>query len=397
MSARAPGVLFILNALAIGGAERQVVTLLNHLDTRRLRLHLAYLKRSEALLPQIDAKRLDGLFCCDVTSKLSVSAVRRLRRFVAANEIDLIVATNLYSTLYGALVRVTSARPVALASVFHTTLMRSAKQRLAMSLYRHVIARCDRLLYVCENQRRFWQSRGLRARSDAVIHNGIDTEYFRDAFDVEAKRAVRARFGFTADDYVIGLCAALRPEKAHGDLLDAIAALRARGLPAKGLLIGDGPQRRSVERAIASLGLAGHVRITGFQCDVRPFIAACDVMSLVSHAVETFSLAALESMACGKPLVMSNIGGADEQITHGRHGFIYPPGDIAALTECLASLASEERRATMGPEAAERVRRAFTHNRMIASFEDHFEALVCGGHKPTPAIIAPSREISPRG
>ncbi|MGH8308298.1 MAG: glycosyltransferase family 4 protein [Steroidobacteraceae bacterium] len=396
MSERAPGVLFILNALAIGGAERQVVTLVNHLDTRRFRLHLAYLKRSEALLPQIDANRLDGLFCCDVTSKLSVSAVRRLRRFVAARDIELIVATNLYPTLYGALVRATSARPVALASVFHTTLMPSAKQRFAMSFYRRVIARCDRLLYVCENQRRFWQSRGLRARSDAVVHNGIDTEYFCDVFDADAKRAIRARFGFTAKDYVVGLCAALRPEKAHGDLLHAIAALRERGVPAKGLLIGDGPERAGIERAVVSLGLADHVRITGFQSDVRPFIAACNVMSLVSHAIETFSLAALESMACGKPLAMSDLGGADEQITHGRHGFLYPPGDIPALTECLASLASEERRATMGAAAAARVRRAFTLDRMIAGFEDHFEALVRGGH-PAPATMVPPREISPPG
>src|SRR5207237_6523016 len=65
-------------------------------------------------------------------------------------------------------------------------------------------------------------------------------------------------FGFGPQDYVIGLCAALRPEKAHGDLLTAVAKLRARGVPAKALLIGDGPQRQGLEQTIRQLGLGEH-------------------------------------------------------------------------------------------------------------------------------------------
>src|SRR6185295_14081407 len=214
----------------------------------------------------------------------------------------LIVCTNTHSLLYGYLLRRLSRRPLKLLAVFHTTVLRSAKQRLQMQLYRRLFTRCDLLVYVCENQRLYWRKGGLLA-ADAVIHNGIDVEFFSDGFSTEQKRATRAQLGFAPDDYVVGLCSALRPEKSHGDLLHAVARLRALGVRAKALLIGDGPERPAIERLARELRVSDHVRITGIQSDVQPFIACCDVMTLVSHSIETFSLAALESMALRKPLV----------------------------------------------------------------------------------------------
>ena len=395
MNAQRPGVLFIVNSLAVGGAERQVVTLVNGLDTRRFRPCLAYLKPFEALLPEVDAQRLDALACVEVSAKLDPRALWRLRRLVDARAIDLIVSTNTYSTLYGALVRAASVRSPKLAAVFHTTALRTAKQRIGMGFYRHVFAQCDRLLYVCESQRDFWRARGLRARSDAVVHNGIDTRHFRDALTADEKAALRRKLGFAPDDYIVGLCAALRPEKAHADLLQAVAALRGCGVRARALLIGDGPERAAVENAAASLGIAEHVHITGLQADVRPFMAVCDVMTLVSHAIETFSLAALESMACAKPLVMTDIGGAREQIAHGTHGFLYDPGDVAALAGHLATLVRKELRDAMGAAAAERVRRCFTLERMVTGFERHFDELLGSDAAMLPSSRA--REVSPGG
>jgi glycosyltransferase involved in cell wall biosynthesis len=310
-----------------------------------------------------------------VAKKLDLAALRRLAAMVEARGIDTVVATNTYATLYAVLLRALTSRPLRIVAVYHTTALHTRKQRLAMAVCRHAFSRCDLLIYVCENQRRFWRARGLRARADAVVHNGIDTRHFRDTLDADEKQALRRRLGFESHDYVIGLCAALRPEKAHEDLLKAVAALRARGLPARALLIGDGPRRQAIERTAAGLGIAEHVRITGFQSDVRPYIAVCDVVTLVSHAIETFSLAALEAMACGKPLVMTDIGGASEQIVHGVHGWLYRPGDIEALTTHLASLADARQRSEMGAAAAERVRASFTVERMVAAFERHLAAL----------------------
>lgn len=374
---RPPGLLFIVNSLELGGAEKQVVTLLNHLPPGRFRLHLAYLKRSERLLPQLDTSRLDALVCCDIDRGVERRAVRQLRDLIETHQIDALVCTNTYSMLYGFLARRAArrARPK-LATVFHTTLLRTLKEKAQMLLYTRLFKRSDLLVYVCENQRDYWRDRGLRAAADAVVHNGIDVDYFSDLQTPQQKLEMRRGLGFSPEDYVIGLCSSLRPEKAHGDLLQAITRLRSQGTPAKGLFIGDGAERPAVEAQATALGLRDHVVITGLQRDVRPYIGCCDVMTLVSHSIETFSLAALESMALGKPLVMSDIGGASEQVLHGQTGFLFEPGDIDALSTHLQSLASQTLRSRMGSAAQRRVRQLFTVDTMTTGFTEQMVRLV---------------------
>jgi glycosyltransferase involved in cell wall biosynthesis len=372
-----PGLLFIVNSLGVGGAEKQVITLLNHLPRNRFRLHLAYLKRIENQLPLLDTSRLDTLVCCDVKRGIERHAVRQLGEIIETQQIDALVCTNTYSMLYGFLARRAArrARPK-LATVFHTTLLRTLKEQVQMLLYTRLFKRSDLLVYVCENQRDYWRDRGLRAAADAVVHNGIDVEYFSDLQTPQQKLEMRRSLGFSPDDYVIGLCSYMRPEKAHGDLLQAIARLRSQGTPAKGLFIGDGPERPAIEAQVTALGLREHIVITGLQRDVRPYIGCCDVMTLVSHAVETFSLAALESMALGKPLVMSDIGGASEQVLHGQTGFLFEPGDIDALTTHLQSLASQTLQSRMGSAAQRRVRQLFTVDTMTTGFTEQMVRLV---------------------
>jgi glycosyltransferase involved in cell wall biosynthesis len=381
LRSQAPGLLFIVNSLATGGAEKQVVTLLNHLDTGRFRLHLAYLKRNGALLRHLRGDRLDEVLCCDVSHKIDRNAVRRLRALIAARRIDALICTNPYSMLYGHLARDARAAP-RLAAVFHSTVLHSLKEKLQMVLYTRLFNRCDLLIYVCQSQRRFWRNHGLHPR-DTVIYNGVDVDFFTDRYTAEEKRSTRAALALGSDDYVVGLCSALRPEKAPVDLLRAIANLRRQGIPAKALFIGDGPERPRVERASDMLGLREHTRITGLQEDVRPFAACCDVMTLVSRSVETFSLAALEAMALGKPMVLSNTGGAAELVVPGEHGFLFEPGDTEALTMHLRALASPSLRERLGAAASRRVRELFTVEAMTAGFSDRIEDLI--GRSAAPA------------
>lgn len=376
-----PGVLFIVNSLETGGAEKQVVTLLNHLDGSRFRLHLAYLKRNEKLLPELRQERLATVLCCDVARRIDRAAIRRLRELIAAAGIDVIVCTNPYATLYGRLAMPGGSAQPKLVTVFHTTVLRSIKERAQMLLYRRLFNRADLLIYVCESQRAHWRANGLSPAADEVIYNGIDTTHYTDRRTSGELRAFRRSLGCDEEDYLIGLCSVFRPEKAHGDLLAALSRLRSEGLPAKGLLIGDGPQRGAIERAISRLGLDGHVVITGLREDVRPFIAACDVMTLVSHSVEAFSLAALESMSLGKPMVMSNVGGAAELVVHGEHGFLFAPADIDALTMHLRTLLSQRPlREQLGAAAARRVRERFTVQAMSDRFADCIGGLVEDSH-----------------
>lgn len=375
MSSGKINVLCLVSSLCVGGAEKHTVTLANLLDPHTFDVHLGYLKPVEALKSQVREGLAQRTFCLHVRRRIDRAAVSRLREFIDHNGIDVIVATNEYPALYALMARRGCKCVPRLIEVFHTTQYLRLKSKLQMLLYRPVFKRCDLLVYVSEKQRDYWRSKGLAGKADIVIHNGVDLERFRDRSDTSQREALRAQCGFSADDLLIGICAALRPEKAHRDLLQALARLRARGVAAKVLMVGDGPERADIERTIAALNLGGCAFITGFKDDVRPYLAICDLIVLASHAIETFSIAALEAMAMGKPLVLTRIGGAEEQVISGENGFLYEPGDIDALTDRLAALQSSSTRERMGAASRERVESLFSERRMTQQFEHEIQVL----------------------
>ena len=386
-------VLFLVNSLCVGGAEKHVVSLVNGLNAGRHRLALTALKRDEALLPQIGPHRLaDGLVCLEVERGLSWAAVRRLAHQLDEQRTDVLVCTNMYALLYGWLARTLSHRGtrVRLVEVFHSTLPESRKEARHMVLYRHLVRRADMLVFVCQAQADHWHVHGLRARQDVVIHNGIDTARFSDSWSPEDKRRLRAEQGFAETDLVVGLCGVMRPEKAHGDFLRALAQVvqepetARKGQRVCGWLIGDGPLRAALERDIDALGLRERVRISGFVQDVRPLVAACDAMAITS-TTETFSLAALEAMAMGKPLLMTDVGGAREQVRHGHSGWLVPVGDVPALADGLAQWQDSALRLAMGRQAQADVRASFDLATMVRGFERHFGALM----QPSHPVLAP--------
>src|SRR5262249_40185267 len=102
--------------------------------------------------------------------------------------------------------------------------------------------------------------------------------------------------------------------------------------------------------------------------DVRPYVAACDVMALCS-LTETFSMAAIEAMALGRPVVHSDVGGAAEMITPGKTGFLFPVGDTDALVDRLAILAHGAVSRRMGREARATVEALFSEETMVDRYE----------------------------
>lgn len=372
--------LFIVSSLCVGGAEMHALTLAARLDPARYRVSLAYLKDEAPLLARLAHPSLDSeVFCCGVGRKLDMAAVAMLAAHIRRRGIDIVVCANAYSLLYGWLARLRSGCRPRMVEVFHTTQLDTFKDHLQMMVYRPLIGISDMLVYVSENQRRFWRTRYLRARRDATIRNGIDTAWFADRYSAEDKARLRREWGMEGKSYLVGLCAAMRPEKAHGDLLEALVRVRAAGVDAGVVFIGDGPERRRIEARIQALGLAPHVRITGYMADVRPALAACDAIALVSHAVEAFSIAALEAMALGKPLIMSRVGGADEQVEHGVQGYLFPPRDIDQLAGHILALAHSGNGTDMGRRARARVEDSFTVERMLASYHALFDGLAGAG------------------
>ena len=150
-----------------------------------------------------------------------------------------------------------------------------------------------------------------------------------------------------------------------------------RGVGHRLVLVGDGPMRAHIEACRHRLRLDGAVVLAGLQSDVRPFIAACDIMALTSDS-ETFPIATLESMALERALVASDVGGMREQVEHGANGLLYAAGDVPALAAALRRLADPLLRARLGQGALATVRSRFDLHAMLARYEALFARLQRG-------------------
>lgn len=372
-------VLFVMGSLVHGGAERQSITVMNRLAERGHECHAAYVKNDPSQLERI---RLGGdatVQCLEARRFLDGRAVDALGRLLRRIRPSVIVAANGFALMYASLANGREGLHVPVTVTFHTTQVLGAREQAKSLIDRFFFWRSQCAVFVCERQRRYWLRRGLLSRRNEVIYNGVDTKHFRDSQSADERRALRASMGFSDDDYVIGLSAVLRPEKNHGQLVDAIARLRQGGLPARALMIGDGPERSVVEARALELGLQDDIKISGFKSDVRPCVSLCDVMVLCSRS-ETFSLAALEAMAMNRPVVHADLGGAAEMITPGHNGFLFPVGDTTALTDRLQSLANRRLASAMGMNARRTVEERFSEAAMIDSYERLLDN-VCRAHR----------------
>ena len=362
--------LFITGSLVHGGAERHTITLANKLAERGHECHAAYVKDDPSQLARL--RGAASVRCLHATRYLDLGALQDLAALMVRVRPTSIIAVNQYALLYASIARrwagLTGANRTPLTITWHSTFVRSAKERFQMLYYRPLFWNADCLVFVCEAQRRHWQARMVRSRRNEVIYNGVDTAHW-NPLSAEERRRLRGALGFSDDDYVIGLSAVLRPEKNHLQLVEAVAMLRRRGVRARALMIGDGPMRGEIEERARRLGVAADIVITGFQQEVRPFVAACDTAVLTSFT-EAFSLAAIEAMAMAKPVVHSEVGGAAEMIRPGREGFLYPIGDTGALVERLAVLGDAAMRGRMGARARETVEAQFSEQAMVDRYEN---------------------------
>jgi len=360
---------FVTGSLVHGGAERHTITLANRLAERGHECHAAYVKNDPSQLERLTGAA--SVQCLDAQRYLDFQALNNLAGLFRKIRPAVILAANQYALLYAALARRRAGVAAPLVATFHTTVPASAKEWLQMLYYRPFFWGADCLVFVCDAQRRYWNARRLSSRRDEVIYNGVDLEHWAPRPAAE-RSMIRRVLGLEAGELLVGICAVLRPEKNHLQLIDAIARLRARAIPARALLIGDGPQRARIEARALSLGVAAEVHVTGYQQDVRPLIGACDAMALCSTAVETFSLAALEAMALARPVVHAELGGAADMIRPGRDGYLFPVGDTAALVERLAALERPEARGRMGAAARETVEARFSERAMVDRYEATF-------------------------
>jgi glycosyltransferase involved in cell wall biosynthesis len=361
--------LFVTSSLTYGGAENHTITLMNRLADRGHECHAAYIKGDHSLLNRVRLRSASAVRCLAAERFLDTTALAELAALVANVQPSVIVSANPYALLYAVLAKnLARARP-RMVVTYHSTRLLGAKDHIQMLCYRPLFWTADCAIFVCERQRRHWLRRGVLAKRNVVIYNGVDIDQFTDETTSEQRAGARGSLGFADSDFVIGAVGGLREEKNQVQLIDAVHRLRSLGLPARALLIGDGPMRAQIEARAREIGVAQHVAITGFASDVRPWVTACDVVAVCS-TTEAMSLAALEAMALCRPVLHSDVGSAAEIIEPVHDGFLFPVNDTAAIVACLTQLVDASVRRAVGARARAVVERRFSERTMIGRYEN---------------------------
>lgn len=192
----------------------------------------------------------------------------------------------------------------------------------------------------------------------------------------EAAAKVRAQYSGTDEALLVHL-SNFRPVKRVQDVIRIFARVCSR-VPARLLMIGDGPERSSAEWLAKSLKVSDRIHFVGKHDRVSQLLPAADLMLMPSE-MESFGLAALEAMACEVPTIGTNVGGVPELIQNGVTGMLFPVGDVDAMGDAAAELLRDPTRLReMAKAGRAEAQRTYCASRVIPKYEAFYASTLRG-------------------
>lgn len=367
-------VMHLTYRFGVGGMEVGIAKLVNGLDPSRVVSSICSSVPEDSLKERL---RPDiSLFELNRRSGNDPAFVSHLYRLFR-RERPHVVHTHRWGTLFEGML---AARLAGVPYVVHGEHGTLETRRHNAWVQRHLWRRVDRLLSVsfrlAEGMAR---EIGFPLGRITVIRNGLDLERFRPAVD---KAAAKQRLGIPSDQLVIGTVGRTVPVKDHPTFLRALAHLRSAGKKFAAVIAGTGPAFQDTVRLAASLNLP-EVQLLGNRDDVDAVLASFDIFVLSSRS-EGLSNTIQEAMACGLPVVATNVGGADELVVEGQTGILTPANDHEALAHAIATIVDDETlRASFGRAGRDRALAQFGIERMIRDYEEMYLGLGA----PTAAAI----------
>lgn len=380
-SSRPPTALLLISDLEYGGAQRQVIELANNMDPERFEVHVCSLAEYVPLAEGL-RDRESRLHIIRKAHKFDFTVVPRLARLMRQLKVDVVHTFLFDAEFFGRLAgRLAGVRAI----------IGSERNCHYVPLKRHLRAyrltrSCNDLIIANSNAGAAFNSRTFQVPSAKyrVVHNGVDTNRFqpRDA------TALREELQIPADCRVVGMFASFKPQKNHPFLLRAARTVLNRIPNVRFLFIGDElykgmsnsvPYKKEVEALVDQLDLRSSCLFLGNRADVENCYPVCDATVLPSLSEGTPNVA-LESMACGVPVVASDVSDNAQIIPDGEAGYIVPLHNETLLAERILHLLEDEpRRMQMATRARDWVLAHFSSsnlaNKTAAVYEEALKLL----------------------
>jgi glycosyltransferase involved in cell wall biosynthesis len=364
----------VISGLNVGGAETMLTRLVEWTDREKFLPEVISLTDAGALSGRIMASGIPVHALGMRRGVPDPAGILRLAQRFRQNPPD-IVQTWLY---HGDLIGGLAARLAGIKNIFwciqNSDLSVQGSRRTTIATAK-LCARLSRsvpqkIVCVSERAKAIHVSLGYDASRFVLIPNGADTDLFHP--NAEARAQCRTEWGIPETTPVIGMAARYDPQKDYPTFLAAAALLKADHPEVRFVLCGSGVTSENAELvgAIRSAGLMGHVLTLGVRSDTPRVFSAFDIATLCSRFGEAFSLYLGEAMACGTPVVATDVG--DSAYLVGDTGRIVPPGNPPALASSWGELiqCGEGRRRELGSAARRRVREFFSLQETVRQYAE---------------------------
>lgn len=386
MSKNRPFLLVVIGSLDLGGAEKHLLSILPHL-TVEYEIRVLTTSYAGALCQEFEQQGIPVIYKyqagCGSPNKLRqlwrvTKNFWRALRYIQCHKPDIIHFFLPGSYLLGGYAAKLLGRKHLIMSRRSQNDYQKKHHRLVARLEHRLHRTMDVVLANSKKVATQLKGEGVTEHQLQLLYNGVDVA----RYSLESDASLRDTLNLTPNTLVLMIVANLFFYKGHRDLLEALAVISDQ-LPDDWVLLcvgRDSGELESLERQAARLDLSAHIRFLGQRTDIPQLMSISDIGLLVSHE-EGFSNAILEFMACGKPMVVTRVGGNAEAIIDNECGFVVPAKNHERMAQALLALASDEvLRQRFGQAAYERVQSFFSLDRCVASYKSVYKTIL---QKPT--------------
>ena len=372
-------IAYILTPVEFAGAERVNLTFLKSVNRVKFDIHpllltrpwekddnifINELRREKYVFDEIPVAKNEGrdYFRIARCFKIVYSLFKK-------NHYDLIHTHGYFADIVG----IPMARLFRLPSIStcHGFIFNTWKYRLYNSLDFLALRLCDRVMAVSEGIKTDLVKHGVNQSRISIIQNAVESCY-TDESAIEYRAEKRRLFSIQEHEMLLGFTGRLSQEKGLRYLIEACFLLNQAGLPTKVLIIGDGPQRKELEKLAISKNLRQQVLFVGFQKDVHNWLPAVDAFVLPS-VTEGTPMSLLEAMSWGLPVVASDVGGIPQIIDSEKNGVLVPPRQPERIKEAIYRLyINKDFRKSIGFEARKTVESKYGIRNWLYKIESEY-------------------------
>jgi glycosyltransferase involved in cell wall biosynthesis len=367
-----PRILQVIPTLVRGGAEKQLTLLATGLAAKGWDVHVCVLTHTGPLEEQLRQSGVPLTFI-HKRWKLDPFAYLRLKQEIQRLQPDLVHTWLFAANAYG--------RQAAFAAgVKHVVAGERCvdpwKGTLQLGIDRYLARRTERIITNSSGVRDFYSSKGLPAEKFTIIPNGI-APFAPPAGQTASREGLLKELGMEPGAKLIGAIGRLWPQKRVKDIIWAADLIKCVRDDVHLLIIGDGPQRRRLERYAEQCDVMDKVHFLGERNDIPRILPHLDLLLLAS-SYEGQSNAVMEAMSAGIPVVASDIPGNRDLVVPGETGFLFDVGDRGGIAQkSLMILDDTELASRLGSAGKRRMLEEFSIDKMVARHEELYRS-ICG-------------------